>query len=66
MMNGKENPRRFRSVSVREDLYKRLEDFFEENREDLQQRRVYNVSQLLDASSRCFLTCQKPILDRIF
>lgn len=65
-MKDKESPRRFRSVSIREDLYIQLAEFYEKNREELQQRRVYSISQLLDASSRCFMTCQKPTLERLF
>jgi len=65
-MSGEENLRRFRSVSIRNDLYSQLTDFFEKNKEELQRRRVYSISQLLDASSRCFMTCQSPLLERLF
>jgi len=65
-MNRREDRRRFRSVSIREDLYDQLTEFYEKNKEELQLRRVYSISQLLDASSRCFMTCQKSILERLF
>ncbi len=65
-MSEKKNPGKFKGVSVREDLYNQLVDFFDTNKGELQRRRIYNLSQLVDVSARCFMTCEKPITERLF